>query len=280
MKYFLASLLFIASLTAQGSGLQVIQLKHQSAQSMIPIVRQLIGEKAVVTGSGYKLFVRATPDQLADIHKIISEIDVPVKQLLISVRQNSATDLSGSHDGISGDIGDQARVRFGDSRHPGGGASIRYNNGDDALIAYTTRKSTRTTGDISQQVRTLSGKPAYISIGQTRPLPIRQTVVKGTRVIRTDSTYMQESNTGFYVIPRVQGDQVTLDISAQQQQFGNSRYMDRAKVVTSVSGKLNEWIDLGSSQESGLRKNTTLFNAREFNRQDLRNISIKVTIAQ
>ena len=96
--------------------------------------------------------------------------------------------------------------------------------------------------------------------------------------MRTHDTDYHDVTTGFYVIPRLQGQRVTLQISAQKQRPMGYR-IDSTSVTTEVTGQLGQWIPLGSANESARREQSTLFSTGDARNTDLRNISIRVTIA-
>jgi type II secretory pathway component GspD/PulD (secretin) len=66
-----------------------------------------------------------------------------------------------------------------------------------------------------------------------------------SRVI--ESTSYKEIGTGFYVVPRLSGERVLLDISPQKEQLvsGRDKSIATQRIVTTVSGRLGEWIELG-----------------------------------
>ena len=154
---------------------------------------------------------------------------------------------------------------------------IDNNANDDILQAYTRQRNTTFDDNISQQVRTISGRPAYITIGQSRPIPQQQTTIRGNQTIQTQNTYYQDSNTGFYVTPRVHGAQVTLQIGTQRQQPDGFR-VESSQISTSVQGKLGEWIALGGSDESSKQSGSRLFQENSRSSNDLRNVSVRVTL--
>ena len=77
----------------------------------------------------------------------------------------------------------------------------------------------------------------------------------------------QEAQTGFVATPRLSGDRFTLEISPSQQRSGTSRHdADAAmqSLVTTVSGRLGEWIELGgvTATETGATTGLIVWGAR------------------
>ena len=84
-----------------------------------------------------------------------------------------------------------------------------------------------------QRLQVLEGGQAYISTGEAR--------IYG------------QAGTGFAVIPRVSGSSVTLDIAAQQEAFTRGGAVRGERAVSTVSGRLGDWIELGGISVSSLR---------------------------
>jgi len=278
MRNYLPVLFILFSTFVHAAELQVIPLNYRSAVEVIPLVIPMIDESAVITGSGYKLIVRATPQQINDIKIILKEIDRPLQQLIISVRQNQHVTGEKDRQGIAGNIGsDKSRVQFGNPARRGN-LTVQYQNNDDVIQGHTGQRDTMLDDHISQQVRTISGRPAFIAIGQSIPIPQQQTIIRGHQIIRTQTTDYHDSNTGFYVTPRVHGDQVTLQISTQREQPIGYQ-VESSRIATSVRGKLGEWIALGSSNENASKSASTMFQNRQSTNNKLRNVSVRVTLA-
>ena len=261
------------------SGLEVISLKHQSAAEVIPLIKPLLGKDEVVTGTGYKLILRASPQRLAEIESLLAQIDVAVQQLIVRVRQQRDIARHENSRSVAGNIGDDARIKFGRPvRQPG--LSVQYRDGDDRLQASMVDHQGSSWDNIDQQVRTLSGRPAYISTGQSSPLPQYQTYVQGNRIYQSATTTYQDSASGFYVIPRLQGQRVQVEIRTQRDTPGQHRFqIETSSLVTTVSGNLDEWISLGASNESGSGTSSGMFHRQGKTLNDLRDISIMITVA-
>ncbi|HEY5734605.1 MAG TPA: secretin N-terminal domain-containing protein [Gammaproteobacteria bacterium] len=276
---FLLLLMFFNALYA--SGMEVIQLRNQTAEELIPIIRPLLGDEGVVTGSGYKLIVRAPAHRIEEIRKLLDEIDKPIQQLLISVRQDQQSDWQGNRKGISGNVGgDNGRIVFGQpTPNTRGTMTMRYRNDDDFLRAQTGERNESLNENISQQVRAMSGSPAWISVGVSRPVPGQQIRTSPDGVVRTYTTYYDDVATGFYVTPKVNGNRVTLEIYTQREQPAQRYRVESARLSTTVSGNIGEWISLGGSDETSRQSSSQWFDQRNSQQTDLRNISVKVTYA-
>lgn len=111
----------------------------------------------------------------------------------------------------------------------------------------------------------LEGQPAFIATGQMVPYYAGPWYLYGRGVS------FQELQQGFYAVPRVRGDRVTLDIQPRSDRLapGNSGAIDRQTVVTTVSGRLGEWITLAGTdhrmaqERSGILYRTTRSSPEE-----------------
>ena len=263
------------------SGIEIIQLRSQTAEELIPVIRPLLGNEDVVTGSGYQLIIRAPAHRVDDIRKLLEEIDRPIQQLLISVRHDRQSTRQGSRKAMSGSIGgDDGRIILGrPTRTTRGAVTMQYRNDEDLLRAQTGARDESLNDNISQQVRAMSGKPAYISVGVSRPMPGQQIISTPYGVERSYQTYYEDATTGFYVIPRVNGNRVTLEISTQQQQPTRGYAVESSHLSTIVSGDIGEWISLGGSDQTSRQSSSSWFAQRSRQQNDLRNISIMVNHA-
>jgi hypothetical protein len=81
-----------------------------------------------------------------------------------------------------------------------------------------------------------------------------------------------------YVRPRITGDRVTLDISAQRESLSSQphRGVNVQGVVTTVSGRLGEWIEIGGVGSEASARQSALLEGRSAAAQDSRRVLIKV----
>jgi len=229
--------------------LEVIELRARFPEDLIPTLRPLAGPDGTLVGANHSLFVRAAPARLADIRRALAVLDQPARNLLIQVRQSGSSASQGSAAGaridqrVGGD--GNGRVRIGP---PGPAGS--------AVGAWAGQRSQQR--DLTQEVRALDGQRAFIAIGEELPLPYRELAVgSGGAVVREGRAY-RRAESGFYVVPRVLGDQVTLDISTRDTARGTRGTLETSAMQGRVQGRLGDWIPLGlsntaqSSQGGGL----------------------------
>ena len=121
---------------------------------------------------------------------------------------------------------------------------------DDSRVTYRNL-TTRGAEDrnASQFVTTVEGSPAWINTGQVVPLANRQIAPTPYGATVVDSIEYRNVGTGFYVTPRVAGDNVTLEISPYAENLSRQGggTIDSRGLNTVVSGRLGQWIALGGA---------------------------------
>lgn len=236
--------------------LEVIPLQYRLVEDVIPILQPLVDSGGSITGMNNQLIIKTTPDNLAELKQVLSSIDRPPRRLMITVRQ----DVSGSETlrehGISGhyrhgditvdaDRVDEIREGVTAGIEDADGNRLRYHIGD--------RSDSRQDENVFR-VQATEGYPAYIQTGQSIPVPERSTHLGPGGVIVQQGFHYHDTSSGFYVLPRVQGETVTLQIAPHLTtvQHGHHPPVTRMQdVQTTISGRLGEWISLGGIDQAG-----------------------------
>jgi type II secretory pathway component GspD/PulD (secretin) len=217
-------------------GLEIIDLRHRSADALLPQLMPFVEPGGALSGMNGKLFLRASSRNQADIKALVASLDTPLRRLMISVRQEGADSDSERGAGVS------ARVKVG-----AGGAAISGRG-------HLTQSDSRNRRDTLQQVQTIDGGRAAIMVGQSYFLPLRQVVMTPAGVVVAESLVQRDLGTGFVAIPRLNGDRVTLEISPRDDTPGPvPGSVNVQRLLTTVSGRLGEWLELGGStgEQSG-----------------------------
>lgn len=276
------ALLCFAPLAGAQTTVEVVPLKYRKSEQVIPVLQPLLGRDSSVTGFQNQLVIRATPAELAQIKRVLADIDTAPKRLLITVRQDADFDRDRREAGLSGSIGnDNARITVPGSRSQSGG-NVVFRDGDDRLRGRVIDSQRSGSSSTQQSIHVLEGYSAFIRVGESRPVRSRQvvrTVVNGQIVDRVvEGTEYRNADTGFSVVPRVQGTMVTLDIDPQREVFEGGRHgtVNTQRVVTTVTGRLGEWMDLGGVSESRSDGQATLFGRSSSDSSERRGVQVKV----
>jgi hypothetical protein len=197
-----------------------------------------------------QIFIRASAANRQQIKELLSAIDRPPRRLLISVRQDTDSTASARGGEVSG------RVRSGDVRIESrrtvvGGAGVEVRRGDDVVRGQVYDSRSAGAERIAQQVQVVEGGKAYINVGTSVPVPLRQVVVGPGGAVVSESVVYRDLGTGFYAEPQLAGDNVTLTVSPTHDTPGahGPGSANIQRLTTTVSGRLGEWIDLGGSVE-------------------------------
>jgi type II secretory pathway component GspD/PulD (secretin) len=231
-RRFLASLLLLASVPAHAE-LEILPLRHRTVDQVLPALQPFVEPGGVIQGMSGQIIVRASPQNIAELRRLLESLDTPARRLLISVTQDAATAAR------AGTVGVGVRGR---------------GNEVDLGIAAGERR-TRSAENIAQQVQALEGSPAAIAVGTAVPTAVTTWGPNG--VVTTTGGFAQ-FDTGFSVTPRLAGDRVFLDIAPQRAsvQPGGSASVQR--VATSVSGRIGEWIPLGGVSTDRATQGTSI----------------------
>src|ERR1043166_7339992 len=84
---FATLLLTVAALAGQAAGqasLEIIPLRHRTADQVLPALRPLLEPGATLTGQGTQLIVRTSPGNLDELRRALDEIDRPLRRLQVS----------------------------------------------------------------------------------------------------------------------------------------------------------------------------------------------------
>lgn len=245
LRRILGGLALLAAALATTAGelvTEVFPLHFRTVEEVAPVLRPLVPPPGAVTGLGDRLVVKTTPENLPAVAEVLGRIDQAPRRLLIRVRQDREENL----DALRASA--EARLRAGDLRlstgRPGGDSGAR-------VEVYGTES--RDEGTTEQQVQTIDGRAALIRAGTSVPVGEQYLFVGPAGAGVAGSVRYLDLATGFYALPRVSGDQVTLELSpfsARPSGSGGGAF-DTQAASSVVSGRLGEWLVVASSVESG-----------------------------
>lgn len=283
-RYWFAALLLCvgAGVALAQTVVEVIPLQYRSGEQLIPVIRPLLGPDSSVSGFQNQLVIRATPAELAQVRRVLAGIDTAPRRLLITVRQDAAIERDRREAEISGSLGnDNARITIpGSGSRSGGNVVLR--EGDDRLRARVVDTQRSGSSGSTQSIQVLEGRSAFIRIGESRPVRSRQVeriIVNGQVVDRVvKSAEYRNADTGFSVLPRLQGNIVTLDIDPRNESFDDVRRgtVNVQRLTTTVSGRLGEWIDLGGITDSRSDERSVLLGRSSTRTDERRGVQVKV----
>jgi type II secretory pathway component GspD/PulD (secretin) len=250
-------LMFFSVATASADELEMIQLRHRSADELLPVIRPLLDKDEVVTGMNDQLILRASARNIVQIRRLLESIDTLPRSLKITVMQNVDGDTAARLMEISGRLGSVESAQHGVH-----------------IVSTRTLEDDKKT----QQLTVMEGHRARVSSGQSVPVEQRVQTPWGTQ----STTRYQTVESGFYVLPRIHGERVTLEITAQNDAIApdqnNSTYpVTRIQqAATTVSGRLGEWIDAGGTMVQNDTEGSGISMRSSSHRQAHSTVLIKV----
>lgn len=264
---FLLILLMLIVLPVKAAS-TVITLQYRMAEDILPVAQSVVGERGRVSAYGNQLVVSASNPVIAELWQVIQQLDREPKRLLISVDTRRSAQDSRHGYNVAG------KTRAGD-------VEIVTEAGDrqSGLQTRIIRHSVGEQSSGIQQIHTLEGSPALLRLGQS--VPLTQSGIDAYGRYRSETQYSDVMR-GFYATATVTGDQVQIMIDSQQDRLSSqySNVVERQDTRTLVSGRLGEWIEVGSMSSTGaiaheglLRQNSTTA------RQDL-SLRLKVELIE
>lgn len=239
--------------------MEVIPLRHQTVDQVLPVLQPLLEPGGTLSGMNNQLFLRASRRNREDIKRALAAIDAPSRRLVIHVSQNRGMDESNRGGNVAG------QVVLGTNRRADVNAGV-----------WDTRSARSESG--SQMVQTIEGGRAFIQVGRSVPVPMRQLAIVPGGAVATDTVVYRDIGQGFYAEPRLNGDRVTLEISQQADTPG--RYgpggANTQRLSTIVSGRLGEWIEVGGTGTRAVGSTRGGFSASTGEVRDSRSIWLMV----
>jgi type II secretory pathway component GspD/PulD (secretin) len=268
---------------AQATVLEVIPLRYRNAAEVIPIIQPMLARGGSVSGFQGQLVVRTTPANLEEVKRILAAVDTAPRQLLITVRQDAEAGRSRSEAEVSANVGgDRARVVIPPAGSDPRGGTVVGGGGDDRVRAHVLDSASAASDRSTQTLRVMEGREAFVRVGQSVPVRERrvQRTVVGGRVVEqvVEGTQYRDVASGFYVLPRLAGDRVTLDISPQRESLSREvpGGVNVQRMVTTVSGRLGEWIEIGGIAQDTSGQQSMLLGRTATAARDSRRVLIKV----
>ncbi|NHZ69878.1 MAG: hypothetical protein GWP20_01435 [Thermotogales bacterium] len=263
MKYLVILLLNLGLLaTAAGAdSINTIQLQNRPAEEIIPIIKPMLNADDSITGQGFQIFIRTTPENLQQIKQMISNLDVAAKQLKISVFQGNDRDLRAlSMEGSARYQDSNTNISIGNTSDKSRGSDVHLSTRGGSATSHTLSTRGRLTDNPIHTLRVSEGTQGYIETGESIPyFSAGGGWFGGRRNFIDGSIEYKDVTTGFYVLPRVNGDQVILDVSPFKQSQSKTRGGDinTQSASTQITGKLGQWLPIGGTTEQVQRSSTS-----------------------
>ena len=276
---YLYPLLFILSIGITGTciadqndPLQIIDLKNQPADKIIPIIKPMLKPNDAITGTGFQLFLRTDDKTFEEITRLLHVMDKAPRNLVIKVRNNLDSESMSTDFNTSGNykIGDTTKVIVGKLPSKDEGTKVRINS---------NRSSTDI--DAEHMIRVIEGGQAFIAAGKIRPYEHRTIIRHRHGVSVYDSVDYQDVTSGFYVTPRLIGNnKVSLHVQPHYRTANQARSgtIDVQEAGTRVEANLGEWIQIGGIGIGTKSKDSAIISTSHSSNNTQSEIYLKVDL--
>ena len=259
---------------------RILQLRHRDADEVMPILAPLLQGDGRISGRQYQLFVRTSEKNVAEIQRVLKEIDTPLRNMRISVRHTDNQNTAVREREISGDqrVGENTRIIVAPTA--GNGGMVVTRTGKNGVVRYRTQQGTSMRSqDGTQFVNVLEGKRAYIAVGVSVPQVQTFLVLVGNRLAVANGVTYRDVSTGFEVLPRMRGDNsVDLEITPRVAFLGHgdSQTITFQELSTHVNVKVGEWIDLGGILSNSSQVSRTILGASSGRSEEQQRFEVRV----
>lgn len=251
MKIWLLLLFFLVpQMVIAESEIHTITLKHRLASDVLPQVEAFLPDNATVRAYDNMLILKSDRATLANVELLLKKLDKPQQAVIIKVMRSQE-----------------------ELQHQQGGSNqlhIEANDGINASVGIN-RWSTRDNSAQNQlyQARGIAGQAVTISLGEDIPQQ-QHLVFVGPRgvAVANDTQYISTAN-GFRAVPLLlPNGQVRVEIhpffSKLSRVDGDIKHSD---VITTVVGKVGEWLEIGRITENASLDNNGVTTYRSHGEQ-------------
>lgn len=238
IQHYLTLVIYLC-LTLQAvaaSEFKIIPLQHRFAEEILPAIKPLVGVNGTATTMQNNLIIRTSPENMAEIEKVINTLDTKRQNLKITVSRNKNSLTEQNSAEIS------ARKRIGNVAIETGKMHNIIRNGAALDIKNHQSKSQISN---SQFIQVLDGEQAFISVGQSIPYTQEWVSLTHRYIGIQHTTEFIDINTGFAVRPKSIGKQVEVEITPRFSQLNRGGVIDFDMLTTIVRTNRGEWINLG-----------------------------------
>jgi hypothetical protein len=234
--------------SAEQNVVEIVPVFNRPATEILSLLAPLLESTDTLVDNTNSLIVKTTPERLNNLRVLIQQLDVASIQLVISVIHNShlnANELNAQ--------------RTTDSH---------------AINMQGLNADTRELKQQRQFLRTSSGQAAYLNMGLFRQSASGNITRYNNGIVQTDNqTQTQQANTGFMLLPKLYGQEVSIDIEPWSEQLQSNQQMQTQSLHSQFRAKLGEWIEiagnndgLNAQEKSGFNTfNQTSLNKTPFN---------------
>jgi type II secretory pathway component GspD/PulD (secretin) len=265
---------------AEDTVVKVIPLKHRPAADVVEVIRPLVGSEGSVDALDTRLVVRATAQAMARVEEVVRSLDAPLRSLVVTVSQGIARGTEQQSAGVGGAASAGGTTVVVSPPGPGGTTTVETRRSRTVVHGALGSQSSSESGDAVQQIRTLEGYPALIRVGRSEPVTTVGVVPSPSGPAVATGTAFAESGTGFYVLPRLAGGSVILELWAENTEGAAGGAVEGQRLRTTVTGRLGEWIEVGSALREAFTRARSLGGSTRSATMEERSVRVRVDEAR
>ncbi len=237
-KFFtlLTCLLAIDGYCLEQQQITTLQLHNIQPELLLPTIKAHLSTNSSASVYKNQLILNVTDKELATIQQLINQLDIPGKQLLISIKKAGSDKIKQQQGEINLHYQRKPKIQTGNTN------TLRLGSETKTTITINPQNINQSTS-LKQGIRATEGSPVLINTGTT---------------LVTNNQPLINANSGFFATAWVNGNSVTVKIIQQQQNFKDTKTITRQQLHTQVTGGLNHWIPIGSIVENSNTANHLL----------------------
>jgi len=264
-------LMFVAfsfCVIAQAATMQLekIELQHIQTKDVIPLIKPFLAENATISAEGNNITLQTTAENMQQVKKLIHDLDIPAKQLQISVSLDPGVMLQ-SPVANKTQPPQPTDMASGDNKPA---------TDPDSTLIYKTQGREVSPG--IQIIKVLQDRWSMIRTGQSIPVISRIRNPDGTM---TESISYQQLNQGLRIKPHLTGQAVTLYVQPFYEAdnptgAGRKLYYKQEKVTNAMLGS---WFGLEATSGVAIPVDKVWIQQNQFATNPITLIYLKVDIA-
>lgn len=239
---------------------KVVELRHRPAAEMVATLEPLMGTGSTVSSYGGRLIFKGPEKDLAEMERLVRQLDIQRSTLRLSVRQSTSNVSSGQQEAIGGGL-----------------------QGGPRSATELTARFERTLGTGSQAsdqfLLVLDGEEGYIAVGREVPYTSELAVVAGRHLAVAQRTEFRQVSTGFRVRTQLLAESVQLELTPhmasmdRQDQGGELTF---STLTSKVVIPLGQWFNLAGHLQSRDEISQAILARNLGSGQSQRQVQIKV----
>jgi hypothetical protein len=264
----LLAAVLMTALSARAAALEsrVLEIHYRSAEEMLSVASPLLSPAGRISSDARtnSLIVVDTPASIQRIVEVVQRLDLAPVTLRIDVRfgQSRSADKQG------------ARV---EGRLSGNGWQVSTDRPDQDGVHVRIYDQTRTESRSSKfSVTTLSGSPAYMTVGTEVPYRQRKNGICRRYGGCPPAVEFHRVETGFWIIPLLAGDRIDLEIVPQIADLASGKRVRFSAASARVRVRPGQWTEIGGGDKAETDALAEILGVAGTRENDAFSISLKV----